>query len=216
MRHSEIEKSHELIIQAQELLGWLVLGSVDETCLADVTPYCLEHDALFFTLAVRSLTGVEVVMARRFNRRSDFEPVISSEQKSRFLIKLPEGALTWDEKESARKLFIELWNQVFPTEKLDKNATPKVDAWKRLNAELKELRSGKKPKHYYISLKTSDYIHELLADYVKQVYQQFLSQLDQMTVIQYGVVGQQERLFILQEEALQAKINAFFRSILDR
>lgn len=214
MRYKETDSIDEVKATAQQVLGWLVLGSFDEKQLDAILPHCIQHDSLFFTLAVKSLTGVEIVMARRFNRPSQFEHQTGPEQKSRHLIAPPTGSLKWDEKESAKLIFIEVWNKVFPSRKLDnRHYDPKPEDWERLNSELAARRDDSQPEHYYIPFKASAYDQAEMTAYVADVYRHFLSKLNQMTVIQYGEDGCDSNLFFIKEADLQAAINKFYRRI---
>lgn len=216
MRFKEIGSVEEVKETAQQVLGWLVLGALDETQLGNVIPHCVQHDSFFFTLAVKSLTGVEVVMARRFNRQSHLEHQTGSEQKSRYLIDISSSALKWDEKESAWLIFSEIWNKVFPNEKLETKDRTASDEWnwQRLNDELESRRDdSRKPEHYYIPFNASIYASMDLSSYVSEVYSRFLNRLDQMTVIQYGEAGKDNNLFLIRETQLQSAINKFYRGI---
>ena len=215
MRFKEIESVEEVKESAQQILGWLILGTLDESQLENVIPHCVQHDSFFFTLAVKSLTGVEVVMARRFNRQSHLEHQTGSEQKSRYLINVSASALKWDEEESAWLIFSEIWNKLFPTEKLGTNNRAPCDEWDwaRLNDELESRRNDSKPEHYYIPFNASVYESMDLSSYVSDVYSRFLSKLDQMTVIQYGEAGKDNNLFLIRETQLQSAINKFYRGI---
>lgn len=199
---------------AQQILGWLVLSACDETKLNSVLAHCSQHDSLFFTLAAKSLTGVEVVMARRFNRPSHLEHKVGSEQKSRYVVKLPEGKLDFNKEESCRVIFNEIWNQAFPAEHRENQEIPRPEDWERLNEELASLREDEvSPRHYYIPFKASEYQLQELSDYVEEVYKHFLSRLDQMTIIQYGKEGEDGNLFCVSEPKLRASINKFYRNI---
>ena len=216
MRYKEIDSVDEVKKTAQQILGWLVLGSIDEQQLRDIIPHCVQHDSFFFTLAVKSLTGVEIVMARRFNRQSHLEHETGSDQKSRYLIAPPTGSLKWDEEESAWLIFSEIWNKVFPNEKLENKHRSTIGEWnwERLNDELEMRREdSSSPEHYYIPFNASDYQNSDLADYVSDVYRYFLRKLDQMTIIQYGEAGKDNNLFFIRETQLQSAINKFYRGI---
>ena len=216
LRVKEIESIEEVKETAQQILGWLVLRALDEKQLESVIPHCVQHDSFFFTLAVKSLTGVEVVMARRFDRQSHLEHQTGSEQKSRYLIDVPTSSLKWDEEESAWLIFSKIWNKVFPNEKLENKDRTTSDKWnwERLNDELLERREDSRtPEHYYIPFNASVYESMELSSYVSDVYRHFLSKLDQMTVIQYGEAGKDNNLFVIRETQLQSAINKFYRGI---
>lgn len=216
MRFKEIESIDEVKETAQQILGWLVLGSLDEQQLGNVIPHCVQHDSFYFTLAVKSLTGVEVVMARRFNRQTHLEHQTGSEQKSRYLITVPTSSLKWDGEESAWRMFSTIWNKVFPNEKLENKHRTDMNKWNwvRLNDELVSRREdSNSPEHYYIPFNSGDPECAELGDYIADVYRHFLSKLDQMTVIQYGEAGSDNNLFFIRETQLQSAINKFYRGI---
>lgn len=215
----EVKAVEELKKTAQQVLGWLVIASVDEQQLGNIIPRCEQHDSFFFRLGVKSLAGVEVVMARRFQRSSRFMQDSGFEQKSPHVVTPPSpGGLKWDEKESVRKLFVEVWNQVNPrkNDQKNKNYQPTDYDWSRLNTLLKKRRGYKRPlrpEHYYLPFCNDEYNKQALADYVEQVYHQFLSKLDQLTVVQYGISAADSCLFIIDEDELEIAVSEFYRHI---
>ena len=213
---NKVELVEEIKKTAQQVLGWLVLGSLDHEQVAKITPHCVEHASLFFTLAVKTLTGVEVVMARCFNRPSNLVPESGPEQKSRHLINVPTSGLKWDEEPSDWLMFSAVWNSLFRNKKLENTYEFKPEEWdwSRLNAELKARRSRSlDAEHFYIPFKASEYEQAELSSYVVDVYQRFLSKLDQLTIIQYGEVGNDDNLFVVTEDDLLAAINDFYLRI---
>ncbi|MFI0398780.1 MAG: serine protease [Thiolinea sp.] len=203
---------------AQALVGWLVIASMDENYLREVLPECSRHTSLFFRLkSVQSKTGIEIVLARRFQRKADFVHETGSDQPSRYLIRVPPSFFKWDGETSVSKAFVEIWNQVFPEIKEQKLKDYKLNHHeiKRLNAELRAKRKHRRsPEHYYIAFTGSDYLAPECVGFVEGIYRDLLSQLGEMTVIEYGTESEQDSRWLLVPEAdIQAAINSFYNEI---
>lgn len=203
---------------AQALVGWLVIASMDENYLREVLPDCSGHASLFFRLkSVQSKTGIEIVLARRFQRKADFVHETGSDQPSRYLIRVPPSFFKWDGETSVNKAFVEIWNQVFPEIKEQKPKDYKLNHHeiKRLNAELRAKRKHlRSPEHYYIAFTGSDYLAPECVGFVEGIYRDLLSQLGEMTVIEYGTESEQDSRWLLVPEAdIQAAINSFYNEI---
>lgn len=203
---------------AQALVGWLVIASMDENYLWEVLPDCRGHTSLFFHLkSVQSKTGIEIVLARRFQRKADFVHETGSDQPSRYLIRVPPSFFKWDGETSVCKAFVEIWNQVFPEIREQKPKDYKFNHHdiQRLNAELRAKRNHpRSPKHYYIAFTGSDYLAPECVGFVEGIYRDLLSQLGEMTVIEYGTELEQDSRWLLVPEAdIQAAINGFYNEI---
>lgn len=203
---------------AQALVGWLVIASMDENYLWEVLPDCSGHASLFFRLkSVQSKAGIEIVLARRFQRKADFVHETGSDQPSRYLIRVPPSFFKWDGETSVSKAFVEIWNQVFQEIKEQKPKDYKLNHHeiKRLNAELRAKRKHlRSPEHYYIAFTGSDYLAPECVGFVEGIYRDLLSQLGEMTVIEYGTESEQDSHWLLVPEAdIQAAINSFYNEI---
>ena len=199
----------------ENILGWLVLRAIDEDQLQTVLPLCTDKSSLFFDLkAVQSLSGIEIAMARRFNRKPNFNNQNDSGQESRYRITLSEESFKWDHEDSVRRVFIEIWNQVYitPTEQKSANDDYNDADVRKLNTRLRRLRRHERyPEHYYVSFTKYDYNESV--DFISGIYDGLLSQLNQMTVIEYGSSDQESHLFIIPEDDVREIINLFYEEI---
>lgn len=200
---------------AEAILGWLVLQAVKEEQLQTVLPLCTQRNSLFFNLkSVQSLSGIEIVMARRFSRKPDFNNQYGSEQESRYRITLPKEVFKWDGEKSTQRVFIEIWNQVFPHPMLQKKITYEytpADVTK-LNTRLKKLRNhARRPEHYYLSFTEYDYEDDV--EFISGIYQDLLSELSEMTVIEYGCPDEKGHIFVIPEVEVRETINMFYDEI---
>jgi hypothetical protein len=196
---------------AEQILGWLVLSSIDEHEIQNIFPCCTQHESLFFTLAVDSFAGVEIVLSRRFNHKTTWQKKDSPDPKGTYAIPSQQSCFKWEDEETVRKMLIEIWNAVFPA--LDTQKSP--DSKKLDETELRKLDStlrsrrikSRNAEHYYIAFK-------LPKDdsFAENVYRQLLNCLPQMTVVQFGVKGS-GNLFLIPEEYVSTEVNEFYRAI---
>lgn len=200
---------------AENILGWLVLRAIDDDQLQTVLPLCTQRSSLFFNLkAVQSLSGIEIVMARRFNRKPNFNNQHDSEQESRYRITLSEARFKWEEEDCIRRVFIEIWNQVFITPSTQKSANDSYTLAdvRKLNVRLRKRREHPRhPEHYYLSFTQHDYKESV--DFISGIYEGLLSQLHEMTVIEYGSSDEESHLFIIPEDDVRETINMFYDEI---
>lgn len=187
---------------AEQILGWLVLASIDENEIQQILPRHDRHESLFFALGVNSVRGVEIVLSRCFNHNTTKSPIY---------IRLPESCFKWKDEETVRKIQIEIWNTVFLGAEQQKGENDELDATEidTLDATLRSRRiKPRNAEHYYMAFKLPD------SDcaFAEQVYQKLLNSLQQMTVIQFGV-GCLDKLFLLPEARVTTEINEFYREI---
>lgn len=187
---------------AEQILGWLVLASINENEIQQILPRRDQHESLFFTLGVDSVRGVEIVLSRCFNHNTTKSPIH---------IRLPESCFKWKDEETVRKIQIEIWNTVFLGAEQQKGENDELDATEidTLDATLRSRRiKPRNAEHYYMAFKLPD------SDcaFAEQVYQKLLNSLQQMTVVQFGV-GCLDKLFLLPEARVTTEINEFYREI---
>ncbi|WGZ93134.1 MAG: serine protease [Candidatus Thiothrix putei] len=187
------------------VLGWLVLRAIDEAQLQTILPVCTHRSSLFFKLkSVQSLAGIEIAMARRFNRKPNFNSQYDSEHESRYRITLPKGLFKWDGEESVRRVFIKIWNRVIqiPSKHKELHSHYTPDDIRYLNRQLAKRREHRRhPEHFYLSFTESDY--QGCVDFIAGIYQDLLSKLHEMTVIEYGGGDEQSVLFVIPEEDIR-------------
>ena len=177
-------------------------------------PCCKQHESLFFTLGVDSFAGVEIFLSRRFGHKTAWPNKASAEPKSTNLIPSQESWFKWDDKETVRKILIEIWNKVFQysteprDQKLADDELSKAEI-KRLNAALKYRRTdSESPEHYYIAFQSP----AGSSVFSENIYHQLLSSLQQMTVVQFGIEDS-DSLFLIAEEDVTTVIDEFYRAI---
>ncbi len=199
---------------AEQILGWLVLASIDEAQIEQILPDCSGHDSLFFTLAVDSFAGVEIVLSRRFEHQARWEGNgnATPDPTGQFFIPADDSWLVHDKSEAANKILSEIWNKVFNPklgkEKKADQALTKVEI-KQLNAALRQRRVKRgKPEHYYIAFK----LPEIDSGFAEIIYRHVLNRLPQMTVVQFGLQDA-ESLFVLPEEEITIAISEFYRDL---
>ena len=170
-----------------------------------------QHEALFFKLGVDSFAGVEIVLSRRFGRNTAWPNKDSANPHSRYLIPPQESWFKWDGQETVRKILIEIWNTVFPALDAQKGPDDKLDKTEieKLDETLRSRRiKPRNTEHYYIAFK----LPEGGSAFAENMYQQLLSSLKQMTVVQFGVECL-DKLFLLPEARITTEINEFYREI---
>ena len=120
----------------------------------------------------------------------------------------------WDDKETVRKILIEIWNTVFQdwTEPKDKSADDELN-----EAEIKALECNIKIavdqtlKRLNITILLFK-LPEGSSAFFEKIYHQLLSSLQQMTVVQFGIEGS-DNLFLIPEAKVTTVINEFYRAI---
>lgn len=217
-RYSPQSPLEQLRTTAESVLGWLVLRAIDESQLQTILPVCTHRSSLFFRLkGIQSLTGIEIAMARRFNRKPNFNSQYDSEHESCYRITLPEGLFKWDGEESVRRVFIEIWNRVIqvPSKRKELHDNYTLDDIRYLNRQLAKRRAHRRyPEHFYLSFTEKDCKDgKGCADFILGIYQDLLSKLHEMTVIEYGGGGEQSILFVIPEEDIRTTIDLFYEEI---
>ncbi len=202
----------------ESALGWLALRAIDESQLRTILPVCTHRSSLFFRLkSVQSLAGIEIAMARRFNRKPNFNSQYDSEHESRYRITLPKELFKWDGEESVRRVFIEIWNRVIqiPSKRKELHDHYTLDDIRYLNRQLAKRREHRRyPEHFYLSFTEKDCKDDKgCADFILGIYQDLLSKLHEMTVIEYGGGDEQSVLFVIPEEDIRTTIDLFYEEI---
>ena len=199
---------------AEELLGWLVLSSVDEEAIAELLPAGLAGDSLYFVLGHGTLGGVELAMSRRFQRKAELLGRESpSDQRSPYHIPADPRYFTETDNETVRKLFLEIWNKVFDTPEEQKKESEKLTAQEIniLNETLRDLRKRKRDtEHYYIAFP----LETVEPERVKEIFRELLAKdkLNQMTVVEFGSQAG-SKVLVMDEERVIAAINGFYRAV---
>lgn len=206
----KLDKVREI---AEQILGWLVLASIDENKIQQILPNCEKHKSYYFSLAVNSIAGVEIVLSRRFDRKVTWtnKDKNSPYPTSPHRIKLDNSLLKWDDKETLRKILIAIWDQVFPTDPEPKTSTDELNQGEidLLNETLEILRDQPRDKeHYYIAFK----LPEASPEFIEKSYLLLLKCLPQITMVQFGIENS-DSLFVIPEVKITARIGVFYRKI---
>ena len=198
---------------AEEIMGWLVLSSVDEKAIAKLLPDGLDAESLYFVLGHATLGGVELAMSRLFQRKTEWLGKEHRSQCSSFHIPIAQEYLTDDVNENVRKLLLEIWNKVFDSpedQKREETELTKLEI-DQLNAALKSRRKKRRDKeHYYFAFELGDIEPET----VKKIFSVLLGKdkLNQMTVVEMGS-DQGSKVLLLDEVSVISEINEFYRAI---
>lgn len=200
---------------AEELLGWLVLSSVDEFEIAKLFPVGLDSDSLYFMMGhVNTLGGVELILSRRFRRKSEWlGNKERTDQRSPYHIPVESKFFSHDDTEVVRKLLLEIWNKVFDSalEQKRENATLTQKEIADLNAALRARRKKlKNSEHYYLAFSAE----MVEPERVRDVYRQLLApdRLNELTVVEFGN-QHGSKMLVIDERAVIAEINEFYREI---
>ena len=198
---------HEAIKEViEQILGWLVLASVSDTYAQDLQPET-KFPGIYFELPAQTAGGVEVIVSRSFQRQAKFLSkgnVISSS----YQLLTSTDQFSWKASETVALLKRMLWNQVFPDENKDTSITVKETS--RLNAELEIRRVDKwAGEHHVLAIESQ----ALVDDNSRfEVYQQLLTELDNLTLVYFGL-AEQSPIFCTPEYQLMAAINNFLKKI---
>lgn len=207
-KYEAARKVHGEIIEAvEQVLGWLVLASIDEKQLSPLVPEAGYGRGVHFELPVRTQLGVEVIVSRRHQRRADLQSS-GSEVSGSHILCAHADQFSWNDAATVDDLQRMLWNRVFPEE--SQNTSLTSDQVERLNAELQTRRLDEwDTEHHYIAIQYDNFDGD---DSYKSVYKQLLSALDQLTLVRFGVAGNQS-IFCTLEYNLMSAINRFLSTI---
>lgn len=198
---------HDQIKEAiQQILGWMVLASVDDSYINSLGS-APGYPSLYFELPVETPAGVEVIVSRRFQHQAKFKSDGSTITGLNHLI-VSSGQFSWKATETVETLKRMLWNQVFPDEKKEINLSRKETT--RLNAEL-EIRLAFEwaGEHHLIAIECEKIDANASQG---EVYRQLLSELPNLTLVHFGV-SENKQVFYAPEHNLMSAINRFLNNI---
>ena len=201
---------------AEEILGWLVLSSIDEKEVIRLVPDGLDSDSLYFVLGHSTLTGVELAMSRRFQRKANWLGKETSKQSGQTHLLVQPCNFPEDDDEVVRTLLIDLWNRVFTSpieakESTDSNIKLTSKEIKLLNKTLRSLRKKKRnTEHYYFAFE----MEEVESERVKNIFKKLLAKnmLNEMTVVEMGS-SNGSKVLLLDENIVISEINGFYREL---
>ncbi|WP_181389666.1 toll/interleukin-1 receptor domain-containing protein [Leucothrix pacifica] len=209
-RHFKAAREHHSNIQSavEQLLGWLVLASVDDDYIQRLTPSRDHATAVYFELPVSTLGGVEIIVSRSYQRQANINAqgsILSGKH-----ITHNKRVRTWKVSEKTNQLMLEVWNQVFKDLKKDSGSRLSRTEISKLNAELEIRRSDNwHQEHHILAIECSDLEND--KDY-SDTCEQLLNELDQLTLVRFGIADQQQ-VFYSPEHNLMSAVNRFLTSI---
>jgi hypothetical protein len=193
---------------AEQVLGWLVLFSVDGEKLNQLIPDEEYFPGIYFMLPVTTETGVEIIVSRKFQRQSSLKVSSKgSNVEGNCLVPFDPKWVGWEQDDAVTEVIRMFWNKVFPA---DKKETGEIINEGKLNEMIQVRREDKwTTEHYYLI--TED---RLIPEngHLKRVFQDLLNRLPQLTVACIAGDSSGGLLFV-SEDTLQAKIINFITRI---
>lgn len=203
----EAQPYRESIKEAiEQLLGWLVLASVDDRLLSQVLPASDFSNGFYFEIPVETPGGVELIVSRTHQRAAVIDSG-GSEITARHLVCASVDQFDWKPDSTVEKMKRMIWNKVFPDQYQESALS--VQQVKTLNSELLARRRDEwDTEHYYLAIQCDDFA----IDNYASVYKQLLEDLDNLTLVNFGVT-EQASVFYMPEHNLMQTINRFLTSI---
>lgn len=197
---------HESIKECvEQILGWLILVSVEEQYVQKLKSSLAVSSSIYFKLPVLTPGGVEIIVARWYQRKADMQ--IRESLSGTHVLNIAPQKFKWDEPSIVETLKLELWNQVFPSEKKN-NADTKLipNEVRRLNSEL-EIRLADEyyKEHHILAIECSD------MDLDREAYRDLLRDLSKLTLVCFGFDEQQ--VFYSPEYNLMSAVNRFLTAV---
>ena len=204
--HETLTKHAQLKETIEQMLGWLVLASVDDEYAQNLRSDS-DYLGVYFELPVVTTAGVEFIVSRRYQHQAKIKPD-GSTLKTQYNLPVSSSQLSWQPSETVDILKRMLWNQVFPDEKKEIILSSKETD--RLNAEL-EIRQADEwaMEHHLIAIECEKIIVDTKQ---KEVYRQLLKELSNLTLVQFGV-SNSKPVFCVPEHNLMGAINRFLNNI---
>lgn len=205
-RHPDIQYAIE------QLLGWLVLASVNDQFVAQLRSSTELASAVYFELPVMTTGGVEIIVSRNYQRAANLV-MQESDISSRHVLHTQSTQYDWKKSETTEQLKMLVWNQVFPDKKKNAQKAEYLTAKEvgKLNSEIEIRRSDTwQPEHYIMAVECSGQLGMGEAD--KSTYESLFSELNQLTLVRFGVSGQQA-VFYTPEYQLINAISRFLTNI---
>ena len=205
--YHETRAQHEAIKDViEQILGWLVLAAVTDGYAQNLKP-ATNFPAIYFELPVQTSAGVEVIVSRSFQRQARFMAkgdVISADCQLNFST----DQFSWKTSETVELLKRMLWNQVFPDAK--KETSLSLKETNKLNAELEIRRVDEwAGEHHVLAIESQNLIDDVSRH---EVYQQLLTELNNLTLVHFGL-DEQQPIFYAPELQMMGAINNFLKNI---
>lgn len=209
------DKAEVILQTAERIMGWLIHGGVDRNKVVFLQSSVLESDLLYFTLGEETLGGVEMVVARTFQRRSEWSGRENPKQCGRLHISIEQKTFSEDDEEEMEKLMLEIWNKVYSKPGMQKSYDDRLTSTeiRQLNAYLRRLRIKREsPEHFYFAFEAD----RQLGGRVKSLFRKLLKDvgLDEMTVVEFR--SSDGHLSTFDEHDVIAAINVFYREVMQQ
>lgn len=207
-RSNEARPHHREIKDAvEQLLGWLVLASIDEEKLSYVASVGGKDNSAYFELPVETQGGVEVIVSHQHQRAANMDSS-GSEVVPPNMTRVTADQFEWKDTSTVDTLKLMLWNKLFPEEHQETVLT--VDQVKKLNAEILIRRKDEWDKeHHYIAIQCNELDGK---NVYFGVYKELLADLDNLSLVRFGVLGKGSVFFTLEHNLMQS-INRFLQAI---
>lgn len=203
LKHVEIREA------AEQILGWLVLASVNGNELVKLTPDSTCLPALYFEIPVMTENGVEVIVSRKFQRRSTLQlDSNGADINGCHTVRVDGSRLQWKDSPIVNDIKRMLWNKVFPRAARDTSLSAMDE--EKLNTELRIRRQHNWfPEHYYVAVNG---VEDCAFDHFRTVYQKLLKSLDQLVLVRFGINAGQN-IFMIPEADISGAIRDFLTTI---
>lgn len=205
----EARENHDAIAKTiEQLVGWLVLASLDYKIVSKILPDSAALPAIYFEIPVETAGGVEAIVSHQYKRAAVFR-VETADICGKHMMSEKFGQISWHEDTTISALKLKLWNKVFS----DSRVAPPLSETetKKLNSRLHNARnSGLKKEHYYLAIQSDKFCDD---DAFKKTYKALLNknELDNLTIVRFGW-GANNEYFITYEQNLMDAIHLFFNN----
>ena len=202
-----------LIFFVEKLVSYLPILSIDYTDISKLSPYLLSSSfpSLYFKMGeVRTISGVEIVLSRRFNRFPSFKGGPKKTLKAKNGININDFNLKWNESETVVRWKKIIWNKFFEYDALDLNDhNLKFDISKNgeLNSRIKIDRTNKK-EQMFLSVDISSV--PCGEEFKKEIFNALMQDLNQLTFVEFNYEGD-DCIYIDNEYDLTTIISDFYR-----
>lgn len=193
----------------EQLLGWLVMAAVSDQYVDALQPSADFPFAVYFELPVMTPGGVEMIVSRCYQRQAKLESK-GSDIVGCHALYGQANRFNFGQVSPVDELKLLLWNQVFSDEKKPTSSLLDRKELVKLNAELEIRRSDEWAReHHLIAIVCSTLDTDTS---YKTVYQQLLVDLPQLTLVRFGLPGQQQ-VFYAPEYHLMSAVNRFLTAL---
>jgi hypothetical protein len=209
LSYAQAQPEHHTIKTAvEQIVGWLVLASVNKDTFPKITPEASVAGGLYFELPVETLGGIEIIVSRKQQRPAKLDSSGGSETIAKHITCVAPNQLSWHDGATVDEIKKRLWNKIFPGEVQETALTPTQT--RKLNAELQTRRLDDWDRECHcVAIQFCNPAEE-------QAYngalKKLLAELDQLTLVRYGVEGKFSCFYMLEHSLMQA-VNSFIKTI---